>query len=317
MAAGNKRFADDGWAVWIDGNDTSTVYLNDWMSPHGNSFIDFGIHIRGARETHALNLYIPFPVEKSDVEDVSLKLDDEAILRAIFSSACIIDFKKNECTSEVAYRGRTLDLVHLSLCGFALSPLAEGALLTVDLDKLQPFLANDEAYLLFRLPHRSLDEIFRPRVNVGSLLVRLRDLIMSPVISEKYGYSVRINEARLLPAEINRIGAFHMQKLQKAVVTVSINEDYEPNDGNCYRIRRLEADLYKSYVPDGFDCEDAITYQWNQSRDANLLGHFNFYFTIFHSEISRMSMFVYMVLLMLIGIAGGALWDWIKYALGL
>ena len=24
-----RRFADDGWAVWVAGDDTSTVYIND------------------------------------------------------------------------------------------------------------------------------------------------------------------------------------------------------------------------------------------------------------------------------------------------
>ena len=29
MAKRQKKFADDGWAVWVDGDDTSTVYIND------------------------------------------------------------------------------------------------------------------------------------------------------------------------------------------------------------------------------------------------------------------------------------------------
>ena len=46
---------------------------------------------------------------------------------------------------------------------------------------------------------------------------RLRDLLTSPVISEKYACSVRVNESRLLPDEINQIGSFHRQKLSKVV----------------------------------------------------------------------------------------------------
>ena len=29
MAKKRRKFADDGWAVWDDGDDTSTVYIND------------------------------------------------------------------------------------------------------------------------------------------------------------------------------------------------------------------------------------------------------------------------------------------------
>ena len=133
--------------------------------------------------------------------------------------------------------------------------------------------------------------------------------------AEKYGYSIRINEARLLPDEINRIGAFHRQKLKKAVISISVDESYSVNDSNCYRIRRVEKELYQDYVPDGFNCDDAITYQWNQNRDTDMQGRFNFYFDIARDYISKMSMLLYMIILMIVGIAGGFLWDFIKVVL--
>ena len=131
-------------------------------------------------------------------------------------------------------------------------------------------------------------------------------------MSEKYGYSIRINEARLLPDEINRIGAFHRQKLKKAVITISVSEDYNLNDANCYRIRRVEKELYKDYVPNCFNCDDAITYQCNQNRDTDMLGHFNFYFDVSRDYVSKISMLLYMILLLVVGIIGGFLEDLIK-----
>ena len=35
MAKEQRKFADDGWAIWIDGDDISNVYLNDWLNPKG------------------------------------------------------------------------------------------------------------------------------------------------------------------------------------------------------------------------------------------------------------------------------------------
>lgn len=312
MASKNKRFADDGWAVWVNGDDNSTVYINDWLTPTGDSYVDFAVRIRGVKSSASLNVYVPFGVTKDEITDTSLNFEDEGVLRATFSAACIIDYKKNECTSEIAYNARTIDLVHISCLEYELKPLSSGTLITVNIEKLQEYIANDEAYFLWRMPHKSLNEIFKPHINVGGLLTRLRDLITTPVVSEKYGYSIRINEARLLPDEINRIGAFHRQKLKKAVITISIGEDYSMNDANCYRIRRVEKELYKDYVPECFNCDDAITYQWNQSRDTDMLGHFNFYFDVSRDYVSKMSMFIYMILLMVVGIIGGFLEDLIK-----
>lgn len=312
MALKNKRFADDGWAVWVNGDDNSTVYINDWLTPTGDSYVDFAVRIRGVKSSALLNVYVPFGVTKDEITDTSLNFEDEGVLRATFSAACVIDYKKNECTSEIAYNARTIDLVHISCLEYELKPLSSGTLITVNIEKLREYLANDEAYFLWRMPHKSLNEIFKPHINVGGLLTRLRDLITTPVVSEKYGYSIRINEARLLPDEINRIGAFHRQKLKKAVITISIGEDYSMNDANCYRIRRVEKELYKDYVPECFNCDDAITYQWNQNRNTDMLGHFNFYFDVSRDYVSKMSMFIYIILLMVVGIIGGFLEDLIK-----
>ena len=86
MSKKNKYFADDGWAMWVDGDDVSTIYLNNWLNPKGKSYMDVAIHIRGIKETRSLSIYFPFAVDKDEIEDISLKFDDENLSRAIFSS---------------------------------------------------------------------------------------------------------------------------------------------------------------------------------------------------------------------------------------
>ena len=307
MAKKYKKFADDGWAVWIDGDDTSTIYINDWLNPKGKSYVDMAIRIRNVKASKFLHVYIPFSVSQSEIEDVSLLFNDTKILQATFSAACIVDFKKNVHTSEIAYNGKTVDIVHISTLEYDTVALSEGTLLRVDLGKLQQFLDNDEAYFIWRMPHKTLDEIFKPRVDVGNALERLRDLITTPVVSEKYGYSIRINESRLLPEDITKIGAFHRQKLKKAVITISVDENYELNDSGCYRIRRLEENLYKDYLPADYNKEDVITYQWNQSREQNYQGQFNFYYSITREAVSKGSMLLYMILLFMLGVLGDAI----------
>ena len=146
---------------------------------------------------------------------------------------------------------------------------------------------------------------------------KTRDLLMSPIISESYGYSVRINESRLLPEAVTRIGAFHRQKLKKAVISISIHEDYELNDLGCYRIHRLEENLYEDYLAKDYKCEDIITYQWQQSREDHMLGQFNFYYSIAKNSVSRASMFLYLVLLLTIGVFGDLIAAIIQKIIGL
>ena len=307
MSQKHRKFADDGWAVWIDGDDTSTIHINDWLNPKGKSYVDIAIHMRGIKSGKSLNVYVPFPVVAEEIDDVSLSFKNTKILQAIFSAACIVDYKKNQYTSEIAYNGKTIDIVHISALGFNAEPLPNGTLIRIDLQEAQPYLDNDEAYFIWRMPHKSLDAIFKPHVDMGNAMERLRDLITTPVVSEKYGYSIRINESRLLPEEITRIGMFHRQKLKKAAITISVDENYELNDAGCYRIRRLEENLYKEYLPSDYQTENVITYQWNQNREDNFQGQFNFYYSITRASISKGSMLLYMILLLTVGVIGDAI----------
>ena len=317
MPKKQRKFADDGWAVWIDGDDVSTVYINDWLNPKGKSFVDLAVRIRGIKASKSLNVYVPFLVKKEEIEDVSLLFNDTKILQATFSASCIIEYKKNEHTSEIAYNGKIVDIIHLSTIDYEMTAIEEGTLIKIDLEKLRPYLDNDEGYFIWRMPHKSLDEVFAPRKDMNNALERLKDLITTPIVAEKFGYSIRINEARLLPEEITKIGVFHRQKLKKALITLSINESYELNDAGAYRIRRLEENLYKDFLPKDYKREDVITYQWQQNRETNLKGHFNFYYNINKNSVSRGSMFLYLVLLTVVGVIGNLIADVISKFIGL
>ena len=317
MAKKKRKFVDDGWAIWTDGDDICTIYLHDWLNPQGNSYVDLAIRIRNVKVDTRMRVYIPFSVGYGEIDDTSLHFNDTKILQAIFGSACIVDYKKNDHTSEIAYVGKTVDILHLSTMDYELTEFSDGTLLDLDLKSIQPYIDNDEAYMTWRMPHKSLDKLFKSRAGAGSLMSRFRDLVTSPTLSEKHGYSVRINEPRLLPEEITRVGSFHRQKLKKAVVTISLSEDYDINDDGCYRIRHLEEELYKGYLPDKYETDDVISYQWHQNRETNLQGQFNFYYNIAKNSISGASMTVYMILLMALAVAGEILGDFAKTLLGL
>ena len=317
MAKKQRKFVDDGWAIWTDGDDICTIYLQDWLNPKGNSYVDLAIRIRNVKADTRMRVYIPFPVSREEIDDVSLLFDDTRILQAVFGSACIVDYKKNDFASEIAYIGKTVDILHISTLVYQLTPLSSGTLIDIDLDAIQPYIDNDEAYFIWRMPHKSLDNLFKSRIGAGSVMSRFRDLITSPMLSEKNGYSVRVNEPRLLPEEITRVGSFHRQKLKKAVITITVSEDYDINDEGCYRIRHLEEELYRGYIPEKYKTEDVISYQWHQNRESNLQGQFNFYYNITRNSISGGSMTVYMILLMLLAVMGEILGDFAKTWLGL
>ena len=317
MGSKNRKFADDGWALWIDGDDRSTIYLNDWINPKGRSFVDVSVRVYGAKDARAVNFFVPFEISKEEITDLSYMLSDSSALRALFNTNGKVDSEKNKYTSELRYDGRTVSLINLADEFTEVKKVSYGTVITVNFDLIKTSITADEAYLIFRIPHKTLDKVFAPTIDVSGIFDKINSLIQSPIISEKYGYSIRINEARLLPPEINEIEVLQNQRIRKALVTISLGDDYEMNDSTCYRIRRLEAELNRNYAPEGYDCFDAITYQWVEERDSNMKAHYNFYFTMEHNEISKMSMFVYLLMVLLIGALGGAIYDLFLLMFGL
>ena len=317
MGSIKRRFADDGWALWIDGDDRSTIYLNEWINPKCRSYVDISVRVYGAKETKAVNFFVPFEIGISEITDLSYMLADSSALRALFNTNGKVDSEKTKYTSELHYDNRNVSLINLTDEFTAVKKVSYGTVITVDFKFIRDYITSDEAYLIFRIPHKTLDKIFAQVIDVGSMFDRINSLIQSPMISEKYGYAIRINEARLLPPEINEIEALQAQRIRKALVTISLGDEFEMNDSTCYRIRRLEAELNRGYAPEGYDCLDAITYQWVEERDSNMKAHYNFYFTMEHNEISKMSMFVYLFIVLLTGALGGAIYDLFKLMFGL
>ena len=317
MGSKKRRFADDGWALWIDGDDRSTIYLNEWINPKGRNYVDISVRVYGAKEAKSVNFFVPFEIERNEITDLSYMLSDSSALRALFNTNGKVDSEKTKYTSELRYDNRTVSLINLANEFVTVKKVSYGTAITVNINFIKDFITSDEAYLIFRIPHKTLDEVFAPAIDVGSMFDRINSLIQSPIISEKYGYSIRINEARLLPPKINEIEDLQEQRIRKALVTISLGDEYEMNDSTCYRIRRLEAELNRGYAPQGYDCSDAITYQWVEERDHNMKAHYNFYFTMEHNEISKTSMLVYLLLVLLIGAMGGAIYDLFKLLFGL
>ncbi|MBR5259719.1 MAG: hypothetical protein IKV48_04525 [Eggerthellaceae bacterium] len=315
MSGKISRFADDGWAVWIEGDDTSTFYLDEWVNPNGKSYVDVAVNIRDIDDTHGIFVYVPFPVEKDEIEDISTNLGDPNIFHAVFSSTGMVDLWKNRCTSAIAYHGRVVDLVHISELEVGVRRVSSGTLISLSIDDFAECLDGDEIYIFFRIPHKSLDEVFVPAASAASLLTRLKSLFVSPIVLERYGCSVRVNEVRMLPPEIAKTGMLHRQKLNLASVSIHLKEDYQIRDANCHRVHRLEKDLYRDHAPQGFDLDDVIVYHWQQAREINLRGCFNFYFDIHREKVSGGSILIYSLALLAMGIVGNAVYDGLVYLL--
>ena len=153
MGSKKRRFADDGWALWIDGDDRSTIYLNEWINPKGRSYVDLSVRVYGAKKAKDVNFFVPFEVEKDEITDLSYMLSDSSALRALFNTNGKVDSEKTKYTSELRYDNRTVSLINLANEFIKVKKVSYGTVITVDFEFIKDCITSDEAYIIFRIPH--------------------------------------------------------------------------------------------------------------------------------------------------------------------
>lgn len=309
MAKRAMQFADDGWAIWLDGDEKSTIYMNNWLNLKGGNYVDIGVRIYGTHLTRNLKIYTPFKVELDEIEDLSGKLHDPDVLRGVFNSFCEMKSHMNSYISEINYEGIPIDLIRLDTELVTIEDISEGSLIIVDFDQIKEHFNNEEGYILFRLPHKSLDKLFSTKMSVDT---GLKTLVTSPMLEYEYDFSTRINDARLLPPQISNSKELHSQNHKKVLITLSVEEWLNVDSSNCYRVSRVEKNLLGDYVPKSHHAESSITYQWLEKRGDNRKTHYNFHFDISHSSVSKRSIFAYLAILVCTSIVSNTLYEILK-----
>lgn len=155
-----------------------------------------------------------------------------------------------------------------------------------------------ETYIRFRIPHNSLNK----HCNLSNS--NYKTIFESPIITDKLRYTIKMNELRSLPPILaSYINEY--QKINKVIFSLFAGQKYEIDDSNCYKIRHLEEDLYKNYVPKNFNSPDAIAYQWLSDNKK----HYNFFIKIEIKKLSYISILLYISLVILLSFLGNILWN--------
>lgn len=274
-----KTFVNDGFAVFAVGIKTQCkcdVHVNEWMSPSTINFIDFGVRIYDAGQVKKLGIYVPFEIDITEIIDLSESLCNEKVARGIFNTICSIKQSGDNPIIEIEYNGRKENLIKFCQDDLTIRKLSSGTIIYFNIASLHTLLTQTELYIRFRLPHKSISNLFL------TVPWSIKSLFESPVEKYQYNYVMKINEVRSLPFEVRCIPELANQKIDKIIVTLTTNEQYDVNDSDCYKVRQLEEDLYSTYVPNDFLCSNAVVYQWLIENKV----HYNFNFTITKCRLS-------------------------------
>ena len=288
---------NDGFAIWFDGNSHIDIHINEWIHKKSN-YIDLGTRIYNTNNIHNGHIFIPFKLSLNEIKDLSEHFKVEETARGIFNTSCKITIPANNPIIKIEYNNRIENIIPFAMLNPQISDIDDGVLIQLSFDGVIPQLDTQETYLRFRIPHKSLNE------HINSLKHNYKTVIESPIISDKIYYTMRINELRSLPSTL-RFPLNDYQQIQKIILTLSVNHEYAIDDANCYKIRKLEYDLFHKYVPSFFDCNDTISYQWIDDRHNK---HYNFFVKLETKKILYKSILLYALLVILLSFLGNFLW---------
>lgn len=318
MATIKNKFSNDDFAIWFSGSKNFLnlnfknffyfdVHINEWLNPKNENYIDLGIRIYNTHKISSCNIFVPFLITSNELVDLYDKFQDENIARGIFNANCILDKEHVNSIIEIQYNDRNENIIKLSCLYPCVTSIGNGSLINLNFDNIKCKLTSSETYIRFRLPHKTIDNLFNSKKH------NYKRAIESPIITDIYSYVININEVRSLSPYIRNIFPKSSQKINKVILTSSINSEYNIDDATCYRIRYLEGDLYSNYVPDTFSCDNVITYQWLSEK--SMKNHYTFNFKVSFTRVLWATIAIYCFFVIAFSFLGDFLWQLLKIIL--
>ena len=300
-----SQYINDNFAIFLDGSSDKynfDIHINDWIVYPFDSYIDFGIKIYDISHADSISLYTPYKINVEEIQDLSPLYSNEKIARALTNTFAKITTSNTSPIIEINYHNITESIIFLSALTPFIKTCEDGTLIRFSLNNVHPYIKNNIGYIRFRIPHKSLNKIFTVKKH------DYKFSFDSPIITDKYQHTVKINEFRALPFEIRQMLSLHEQVINKGMFFLIASDKINTDDNICDNIRLLENDLFESYTPITFQSSSALVYKWDKRPKEYL----NFSFKCSTSRIKILSLVIYSLIIILLTIIGNILWELLK-----
>lgn len=303
----NNYFINDNFAVFSNSSSTKhkyDIYINDWLVYPTGNYIDFGIRLYDLPNINSLYIYVPYKINLEDIQDLAPLFGNEKTARAIINTNIKIIASTSSPIIEISYSKGKDTIIFLSLLNYSLRTCENGTLISFSFDKVHTHFKDCNCYIRFRIPHKSLDRIYTSKKHDYKFSLN------SPIITDVYQHTIRINEFRSLPIEVRQMLSTGEEPIIKAHFFLSSNDEIDINNNVCENIRPLENDLFEEYIPKTFKTQNALVYQWVKKPSKYL----SFSFKCSTSKIQILSLSIYCIIVVFLAIVANILWELLKHS---
>ena len=294
-------------AIWCSSaNAQSTshnleVHFNLWKlgkRRNTNCFLDIGLMIPGATKASHINIFIPEPVARSEIENLGITFRERpGLVSTLFNEDYRVSSGAQEKIVEVlgADRIPVFYIYALDLDSDVLIENAYGG--SIIKIRIPQELADKKHYYRIRLKNSYVDSI--------SHIYTPPNSVLESAFSQTELVDFRLNEKRNLNTSLlERIRSEGEVSFNKTHLFLmrEASDDYvyshKPPGGS----RQLEVNLWKGYIGDDYSFDKIIAYHWKETSTHNSFSAFVKFRFI---RCSPLTIATFIVIIVILGILSG------------
>ncbi len=294
-------------AIWCSSKNSQSashsleVHFNLWKlgkRRNANCFLDIGLMIQEATEVSHINIFIPQPVARFDIEDLGITFrKNPDLVSTIFNEDYRISSRAQDKIVEVLSVDR-IPIFYMYVLDLDSDVSIEnafgGSIIKIRIPKE---LADKKHYYRIRLKSPYVDSISHIYTPSNSLL--------ESAFSQTELVDFRINEKRnlnrSLSERIHSEGEISFNKTHLFLMREA-SDDYvyshKPPDGS----RQLEADLWKGYIGSDYSFDKIIAYHW---KETDIHYSFNAFVKFRYLRSNPLTIATFIVIIIILGIFSG------------
>lgn len=246
----------DSFAIYTSDKCELDVHINVWTNLKDANYIDIGLRIYKKDNFNTIGVYIPYHISQNDVFDLSDVLKNETVMRGIFNQKCSITISSIESYYDVQLTDHSMRVISIGSCINNVTNIENGTVISFVISQ---WSEDNIAYIRFRLPYKSLSDHLSAKKPIYI------EALESPIMKESYPYNFKLNESRTLPREV-------LKSIDSSMSIKTINfflcmpDKCSISPENAHKIRIIENEVFKSYIPCKQFEKNSIAYQWCYSK---------------------------------------------------
>ena len=316
--------------IWyqLAGNDLPKLefHINLWnlkgKDKKVSPFIDFGIVIKKYKIINDLVILFPFSFDEQELFDLYCYTKDPSIARLIFNEMeCEVsshdkymviesgNFEKPKLLINVKEQDNLVNGICLKQ-NLALG-MTELSIGFEEIKKDVKFIQYEDLYIRFRVKSQNIKKILFCQV-------AKKNWFLESGFIENQIVDIKINKERNLPHDIcrkMRLDNYEFAKFDKIHLLVMSDSSNDIGTfGNIlYDCRKLEEHEWDTYLENDYDATNVFAYQWKEKcAKDEMITDFNKLIRISSATTNIKVIFVYMLIVIILGAAGSGLLEVIK-----